>query len=1518
MRLCKITHTGSANLVDLETARESAENELDRLKSATSTSTSELSSLKVRIDSLESSNRDTLSLLDSKTTAYDDLAQELKAQHQKTVDLRQNSSSLEQSLESANAASSRAKYHEQALQQEVEQLNRSNDWLDKELKTKSEEHTKYRKEKVARIAELQRQCEEASSTIDTLRRSENTVRRRLDELYQKNDERLQKIQKLEEVASKRDENFRVELDAANRLAKLRENAAKIEKERQEELTAQLESTKESASIELGRLSAELETEHMEKNAAEARSAELEVQVEELQVKVSSIKTQERDSIGPNDGVNGFTVHTPIRGNATPNTSTPGSRVKGNLSMTQLYSNYNNSKRELEAEKRRNETLSATIDDMMQEMEDAKPTIEELHADHARLETEVTSLSVLVDSISKERDQAIKSSKKREGLVEVKVKEGELLRQQLRDLSCQVKLLLMEAHLRDQSQNDMSIEGRAHLEALAHGDVDGEQAEGVTDTDKYISKNLVGFRNLIELQEQNTNLLKITREIGERMESEEALRKKTDIARNWEDLEQKYERCKEEIKSLVTQSQSYIRERDMFRRLLSHRDQLPSGTDADSMHGDFVNGNRPPATPSQADVMHSIEDSPASRDMADYAKLLKDMQVHFDSYRQEAATDRSTLKDQVDNLSKTNSELRSEIVRSNSQVTLAHERYEMLQANYEMLKNENTELQKRSQTLCDSAAKQDLRVQQVAEDLVEAKGLIDSMRNETANLKAEKDFWKTIERRLNEDNKNLLDERSRLNSLNNNLQNLLNVRERSDHDAQRKLQTEVDVLEKELQTTKAKLSEQSDESRRCSLRREYDHEQSQKRIDDLVSSLGATREELAAAKTARDHLSTRIEELTIQLRSAEERLIVLQSTSASHAQSSQPTDSNKNSSNGEQSSATKEQQLEVQVSELKRDLDLARAELDNVNDQVEQYKAISQSSEEELVSLNQTHDLYRQETDKFLEAKDSRIKNLEQRIEDSTKELAVTNSELSGLQNAQSENDRRLNDQRKAFEAEFAQLKDQDDRHAAAAQYYQEDLKVQAQIAQQAQKNYEDELVKHADAAKALQKVRSEQNELKIEIVEAKTEAESTRATLRQDEESWSSSKERFEREIADLRAARQDLKSQNNHLHQQLEGLTNLHRRTPNVEGPSHEEPPSTGLESLQEVIKYLRREKEIVDVQFELSAQEAKRLKQQLDYTQSQLDDTRLKLNQQRRVEADSERSALDHNKLMETINDLNTHRESNVTLRAEGRQAQLALATKTKEAEELQVFMGPLHAEVRELKSERENQEGEIKLLKENCDRWQQRAQNVLQKYDRIDPAEMDELKDRLKALEVERNALASAKQSLQEQIENSATQMAQAQEQSNERVETMKARLTEQFKGRSKVLSDRLKEKDAALQSAVNDRSGLEAQLAAHEQLKSALAMARSERDAAFEKVGKSKAGAESSAQMESEEGELDEGSSTVHSSQANLQSMQEKVDAAETRASGEASESTRLRNELTISDSKISSLEAKIVSSPRKWE
>ncbi|KAI9838350.1 MAG: hypothetical protein M1819_005618 [Sarea resinae] len=1500
-------------LKEQENARSALESELQNLKSSASTSTSEVEALKSRISSLESSNRDTLSLLESKSTAYDRLADELSSEHQKTIELRRELSNLEQSLQTASSSSTTSKFREQSLQQEIELLKKNNEWFESELKTKSAEYLKYRKEKGARIAELQRLNEESNSSVESLKRTETTLRKRLEEVGQKADDAFAKIQRLQEEAARSEEGFKVELDSANRLAELQKNAATTARERMQELQNALEQAKEDAADEIGKIRAEAETERSEKEAAEQRIIELEVQIERLEADVSNLQTAASLPGTPRRSVNGDGASTPTRFGASA--FSPGaSKIKGGLNFTQMYTEYSNAKAELDMERRRNEKLSATIDEMIQDLELKQPEIEELHAEHDQLQGEVAELSSYLDEVGKERDEAKKESRRWEGQVEGLTREGDILRQQLRDLSAQIKLLLLEVHSHDEGFTALSAAEQMQLERIARGEADEDALEGMTDTDRFISQRLTVFRNIRELQDQNVQLLRVTRELGEKMEAEESRAKQTAEAgmgerEELETLRSRVERYKDEMKSMVTQSQSYIRERDMFRRMLSHRGQIPPNSDLASMFGQSIDGGAPPATPPNG-LLHSAE-SPSAKDLGDYAKLLKDLQSHFDAYRQEAATDLRALKDQIDKLAKDKSELQADSARYSSQVTLARERYDMLQANFSMLQSENSELQKRSQVLAESAAKQDLKTQQVAEELVEARGLAESMRNETANLKAEKDLWKKIEKRLNEDNEALLNEKSRLNGLNTNLQNLLNERELSSSETRRRLQERVDALASELQATKRKLNDEVEDGKKAALRREYEANQNRQRIDDLVASLGSIREELVAAKTTRDHLQARVDEMTIELRSAEERVQVLQPRptprSTSNAENTDQPEED------QEDALRREQELAMEVSELKRDLELAKGEFENAQAAVEQYKAISQSSEEELQSLNETQDQYRAEMDRLLEEKDSKIRDLEQRVEDITAELSNSNTELNTLRSEQAEQARKVEEQHAQFEADLARVKDESERNAAAAQFHQEDLKAQAEIAQRAQQNYENELVKHAEAAKALQKVRGEYNELKTEVVALRTDAEAARATLSQSEESWAETRSHYERELSELKTRREDINAQNKLLHQQLESVTSQisalqQNRASLGENEESNVTPGSELENIQEVIKYLRREKEIVDVQYELSVQESKRLRQQLDHTRSQLDETRLKLDQERRAQMDQETNSMSHSKLMDTINELNLFRESSITLRNEARVAQAQLAEKSKQAAELFQQIEPLRTKVRELENEKETQVGEFKLLQEDRDHWQQRTQNILQKYDRVDPAELEALKEKITSLQTERDELLASRQPLQEEVNSIQEKIQQVQEEATNaanRWSAQKESFIRQAKAKAREQTGQLNAKAAECDAALAAKEQLEKDIV---ELRTELEATKAARDeATSHAVPSSQQPRHASVEDVAEEGQIDEAVAGLPEERKELEG---RVEAAEHKANEESARAEEMRGQAASLQARVDELEQRI--------
>ncbi|KAJ5169815.1 uncharacterized protein N7500_002598 [Penicillium coprophilum] len=1387
-------------LHEAETTRSSLETEISTLKSSSTSNESETTSLKARISSLEASNRDTLGLLESKSAAYDKLAEELSLQHKKTIELRRELSTAEQSLQNANAASASARFREQSLQQELDLTKKNNEWFETELKTKSAEYIKFRKEKGARISELQRDNEEANSTIDSLRRSENSLKSRLDETEQRYETSLATIHQLKEEAIQATESFRIELDSSNRLAELQGSAAQTAKERVQECQLALEKTKDDAAQEISRLRVELETESNDKGAAERRIGELEALVAQLESEPARGR-----SASPALSLNGGAPSTPLRSSiiraSTPtgSFSPRASRGKGGMNVTQMYAEYDRMRTALAAEQRTCQELRNTVDEMVQELDSTRPEIEEGRAEQTRLDHAVVEMSTLLESAGKERDAALKEARKWQGQVEGLAREGDILRQQLRDLSAEVKVLVLEVAVAKHGEDY----DREELERIARGEVE-ESAKDLNETGRFISKHLTTFKDLHELQEQNHTLRRMLRELGDKQEGEEAQAKETARRADIEELKELRIRAqtnRDEIANLSAQMQSYVKERDTFRSMLMHR--KPTVDDQSVFSQSMPLGAAPQG---------GMETSGP-----DYAELLRKVQAHFDTFREETTTDHKALRQQVNELSRKNSELMSDISRSSSQLAAATQRAELLQSNFNMLKNENTEIQKRYSALFENANRQDLRTQQAAEDLVEAKGLAESLQRENANLKAEKDLWKNIEKRLIDDTENLRNERSRLDSLNANLQTILNEREHTDSESRRRLQASVEALETELQSTKRKLNEEVEESKKASMRREYEQETSQKRIDDLVTSLGAVREELVAAKTTRDHLQSRVDELAVELKSAEERLQVLNSRPSVSAGTTEGPTEGEESADG--TGLSREQELSIEVSELKRDLELAKGELEHAKQLAEDYQAISQASEERLESATETQEQYREETDRLVEEKNTKIQDLETRIEEISAELSASNTEMTNLREEQAEAMRRLEEQKANFESEITRLKADNERHVTAAQYHQEDLNAQAEIAKHAQQNYETELVKHAEAAKNLQVVRAESNQLKLDIAQLRTESEGYKTDLSQKEESWAEQRAAYEGELSELQKRREEVLHQNSVLHTQLENITSqissLQRDRMNVSDDEQEgEQAAPNLEGLQEVIKFLRREKEIVEVQYHLSTQESKRLNQQLDYTQSQLDETRLKLEQQRRAAADSDHNALNHSKLLDTINELNVFRESNATLRNQLKQTEAVRDQKIARENELVQEIEPLKTRIHELESQSEAKDGEMQLLQADRDRYQQRIQNILQKYDRVDPTEMQELKEKLTTLEKEKAEAVSEREALQTQMEALQAQIAQFPEQlkqhSDERAQELRSKLTEQFKARSKDLSARVKAKQDELNVALQEKEVIQAEL------------------------------------------------------------------------------------------------------------
>ncbi|QDS74896.1 hypothetical protein FKW77_003764 [Venturia effusa] len=1473
-----------------ETIRASLESELQNIKSTSTNSSSELHTLKSRISTLETSNTDALSLLEAKTAAHDKLSDELSAQQKKAVALRRELADAEEKRQAAENASMSAKFKEQSLQQEVELLKKNNEWHEKELKHRGSEHTKYRKEKSAQISELNRTLEDVNQANASLRSIETTLRDRVTELTRKLDDALGQIQSKDEEAINRETSFRAELENATRLAELQRKSAETARSRQQELEESLNQLRDDAATEIGNLQADINAERSEKDAAERRVAELEALRQELEAELAATRDVPSRPSTPRRGPNGVGAHnTPGRNGSPGLTSTPGgSRLKAPLTVTQIYSDYSKVKAELEAERRDAQELRKTNDEYLDAMQQLEPQFTELQLANASFAQEVQELGTLLEQATKERDSAKKAARIAEGKCSGLNAQINLLRQQSRDLGTQVKILLVEVQARDQGLAPMSEEERAQLERSARGEPDDDTSD-MTPTARLISQRLVIFRNVEELQNRNQQLLELTRHLGEEMEGEDAKAKKAQREadeRELESLRIRITQYQDHIKTLTTQSESFVKERDMFRRMVAHRGNLPPGTDMADMFAQSVDGSIMPATPSRA---HSVEPSADARALSDHIKLLRELQQHFDAYKAEAATDRQALKDRIDQLEKAKSEAQSENAKNFSQLILAQERAELLRSNYDMAQADNRELSNRLKLISDNAGKQDVRTQQVAEELVEAKGLIDSMRHETANLKAEKDLWKSIDERRTQEYDSLTAERNRLSKMLSDVQSLQNERDLENGETRRRLQTRVDGLESELSAVKRKLDDEVEQSKKASARREYEDEQRRTRIEELLQSASNYKEELVKVKTQRDALQSQVDELKIEVRIAEEKAQALQPRSTTRPNADRETDEN---------ALTREQELAIEVADLHRDLDIKQAELEQAQEEIEQYKSIAQAAEESLQNLNETHDQYREETDQVLAENTTKIQDLEKRVEEISSELAGAHTELSETRSKAEEATSRLTEEKTRYESELAALRDECERLATSAKFHQEDLKKQTEISQQAQQNYEDELVKHANTTESLHKIRDQYNQIKTEVATSKAEAESARVSLAQNEESWAERRNQYEQEISELKNRREGVDAQNQRLMKQVEDISAQIKalkdnRAANGEDAARAGTPRGDSDSnTQEIIRYLREEKTITEMQMDLCQRESKRLKGELDHTKAQLEQTREKLEEERRLQVAKAQNVTTHNQLMQTINELNLNRESNVTLRNQYESAQKQLNLKSKEVDDLIAQLEPVQTRVRELEHELESKDGELRLLQEDRDRWQKRTQDIMQKYDRVDPAELEGFKTQISSLEAERDGLIAAKEELESSVqEKVSTAVTAAQEESQEKWEKRRLNIIEQSKSKVRELSESIKKLNSQIATLNENQTHMSLELAnANEELskvKNELEETRAARDRALEQVNQ-----KTPAPIDhAEEGQIYEGLSEDAKA-----AFETRIANSEAQASSEAEKAANLEQEL----------------------
>jgi nucleoprotein TPR len=180
-------------------------------------------------------------------------------------------------------------------------------------------------------------------------------------------------------------------------------------------------------------------------------------------------------------------------------------------------------------------------------------------------------------------------------------------------------------------------------------------EPAEDIEAVITNNLVLFRSIGGMQEQNQKLLRIVRELGAKLEAEEKDYREAMEKEQGEAVREAHEAIQELAAQLERQKksseltiQAYMKERDVLKSMLKRAEGGASGVGA-SIANSGVNGFHEGAN------------------VANLAKELSEVQNQFESYRMEMGVDSVRLREEVVLAQREASQLGATLAKANAKI-----------------------------------------------------------------------------------------------------------------------------------------------------------------------------------------------------------------------------------------------------------------------------------------------------------------------------------------------------------------------------------------------------------------------------------------------------------------------------------------------------------------------------------------------------------------------------------------------------------------------------------------------------------------------------------------------------------------------------------------------------------------------------------------------------------------------------------------------------------------------------------